>query len=97
MSFFKTIAKAGNKQIKNRVKQGVKMPEKEWKKWNVKVLDEEEIKIVVNNNLPNYNFGEFTDEQKDEIARQFQKCLSSDIADMWVWWIEESVKRVIDK
>lgn len=92
MSFLKVIAKAGNKQIKNRVKN--KMPEKEWKQWCCKTLDEEEIKLVADT-MPDYNFEDFTEEEIERIAKRYRNMVSDLIID-WVWDLTEAIKSVVD-
>jgi len=96
MSWLKTIAKAGNKQIKNRIKERVKnkMPEKKWKQWCCKTLDEEEIKLVADT-MPGYNFEEFTEEQIERIAKRFRKMVSDLIGD-WVWEIKQAIESEIE-
>ena len=92
MSFFKVIAKAGNKQIKNRVKD--KMPEKEWKKWCCKTLDEEEIKLVADT-MEGYSFDHFTEDEIEQIAKRFKKMVSDLIGD-WEWEIKQAIENEID-
>jgi len=65
------------------------MPEKEWKTWCCKVLDEEEIKLVADT-MPDYNFEQFSEEEIERIAKRFKKMVSDLIGD-WVYEIQQAI------
>ena len=96
MSWYKAIVKAGNKQIQNRIKESAKnkMPERKWKQWCCKKLDEEEIKMVADT-MPDYNFEKFSEEEIERIAKKFKNMVSDLLGD-WVWEIKQAIENVIE-